>query len=59
MNKIIDIYNELCRKFPNQDEVKETDIINSIGYEHFILLTRSFFIVPLKKDDYGIFWYKL
>lgn len=59
MNKIIDIYNQLCGHFPNIDEVKKEDIINAIGYENFLLLTRNLFIVMSRKDENGVYWYEL
>ena len=59
MKKIIDIYNELCRNFPNQDIIKKEDIINTIGYEKFVSLARNLMICISTKDEDGIYWYEL
>ena len=57
--KIIEIYNELQKHYPNAEFLTEKEIIEAIGEENFSLLIRNFMITVDHKDENGVWLYSL
>ena len=57
--KIIEIYNELQKQYPNAEFLTEKEIVEAIGEENFSLLIRNFMITFDHKDENGVWLYSL